>query len=117
LGTVISLLSWLVAGREECTAFAIRASVAASGPSFALDRWRHLPLHWHDELGVCAMDLDDLLPPKKQSGLAIGDQLETLSVSELEKRIKDLEAEIVRVRLEIDRKKRHEEAAHALFKS
>ncbi|MET0409520.1 MAG: DUF1192 domain-containing protein [Hyphomicrobium sp.] len=63
------------------------------------------------------MDLDDLLPQKKPSGVAIGESLETLSVAELEKRIKDLEGEIVRVRAEVDRKKRHEEAARALFKS
>jgi uncharacterized small protein (DUF1192 family) len=63
------------------------------------------------------MDLDDLLPPRKPNGVAIGDNLETLSVAELEKRIKDLEIEIERVRAEVDRKKRHEEAARALFKS
>ncbi|HML27939.1 MAG TPA: DUF1192 domain-containing protein [Hyphomicrobium sp.] len=63
------------------------------------------------------MDLDDLLPQKKPSGVTIGESLETLSVVELEKRVRDLEAEIVRVRAEIDRKKRHEEAARALFKS
>ncbi len=63
------------------------------------------------------MDLDDLLPQKKPSGVAIGDSLDTLSVSELENRITDLETEIVRVRTEVERKKRHEEAARALFKS
>ncbi len=63
------------------------------------------------------MDLDDLLPQKKPSGVAIGASLDTLSVSELENRIKDLETEIVRVRTEVERKKRHEEAARALFKS
>ncbi|HEY8129662.1 MAG TPA: DUF1192 domain-containing protein [Hyphomicrobium sp.] len=63
------------------------------------------------------MDLDDLLPPKKPSGTAIGDNLQTLSVAELEKRITDLEAEIARVRVELDRKRQHEAAARALFKS
>ena len=63
------------------------------------------------------MDLDDLLPPKKPSGTAIGDNLQTLSVAELEKRIADLEAEIARVRVELDRKRQHEAAARALFKS
>jgi len=63
------------------------------------------------------MDLDDLLPQKRPSGTVIGGSLETLSVAELEKLIKDLEAEIVRVQDEVDRKKRHEEAARALFKS
>jgi uncharacterized small protein (DUF1192 family) len=63
------------------------------------------------------MDLDDFLPQRKQSGVALGESLETLSVAELEHRIKDLETEIMRVRGELDRKKRHEEAARALFKS
>ena len=63
------------------------------------------------------MDLDDLLPPKKPSGTAIGDNLQALSVAELEKRITDLEAEIARVRVELDRKRQHEAAARALFKS
>ena len=63
------------------------------------------------------MDLDDLLPPKKPSGTAIGDNLQTLSVAELEKRITDLETEIALVRVELDRKRQHEAAARALFKS
>ncbi len=63
------------------------------------------------------MDLDDLLPKKKPTGVAIGDSLETLSLAELEKRVNDLETEIARVNAEIIRKKRHEEAARALFKS
>ena len=37
------------------------------------------------------MDLDDLLPPKKPGGVTIGENLATLSVAELEQRIKDLE--------------------------
>jgi len=63
------------------------------------------------------MDLDDLMPRKKPSGAAIGDNLETLSVAELEKRIADLEAEIARVNVELGRKRQHEAAARALFKS
>ncbi|MBY0561695.1 DUF1192 domain-containing protein [Hyphomicrobium sp.] len=63
------------------------------------------------------MDLDDLMPGKKPSGAAIGDNLETLSVAELEKRIADLNAEIARVNVELDRKRQHEAAARALFKS
>lgn len=63
------------------------------------------------------MDLDDLLPPKRPSGATIGENLETLSVAELEQRVKDLEAEIARVGLELDRKRRHEAAARSLFKS
>ena len=63
------------------------------------------------------MDLDDLMPPKRPSGTTIGENLETLSVAELEKRITDLEGEIARVKLELDRKRKHEAAARSLFKS
>lgn len=65
---------------------------------------------------VPPVDLDDLMPAKKPSGVTIGENLSTLSVAELEKRIKDLESEIERVRLELDKKRKHEEAARALFK-
>ncbi len=37
------------------------------------------------------MDLDDLMPAKKSSGVMIGENLSTLSVAELAQRIKDLE--------------------------
>lgn len=52
-------------------------------------------------------------PPK---GPLIGESLETLSVGELEARIKALEAEIARVRAELERKRAHESAASALFR-
>ncbi|HEX9881908.1 MAG TPA: DUF1192 domain-containing protein [Hyphomicrobium sp.] len=61
------------------------------------------------------MDWDDI-KPKPATGTMIGDNLSTLSVAELEARIKDLEQEIVRVRAELDAKRRHEDAASALFK-
>jgi uncharacterized small protein (DUF1192 family) len=63
------------------------------------------------------MDLDDLLPPKKSPQAAIGESLETLSVAELEQRIKDLDGEIARVGAELEKKRKHEAAARALFKS
>jgi uncharacterized small protein (DUF1192 family) len=63
------------------------------------------------------MDFDDLLPPKKPSGATIGENLDTFSVAELMQRVKDLESEITRVRLELDRKRQHEAAARSLFKS
>jgi uncharacterized small protein (DUF1192 family) len=63
------------------------------------------------------MDLDDPLPPKKPGGATIGENLTTLSVAELEGRIADLEAEIARVRVELEKKRQHEAAARALFKS
>jgi uncharacterized small protein (DUF1192 family) len=61
------------------------------------------------------MDWDDALPkPKPQA--AIGDNLATLSVRELEVRITAFEAEIERVRTELEKKRAHEAAAAALFK-
>jgi uncharacterized small protein (DUF1192 family) len=50
------------------------------------------------------------------TGTSIGDNLETLSVAELEARIGALEREILRVRTELEAKRRHEDAASALFK-
>lgn len=50
------------------------------------------------------------------TGTLIGDNLETLSVAELEARIGALEREILRVRTELEAKRRHEDAASALFK-
>ena len=61
------------------------------------------------------MDWDDI-KPKPASGAMIGDNLSTLSVAELEARIAEFEREIVRVRAELDAKRRHEDAASALFK-
>lgn len=61
------------------------------------------------------MDWDDQRPaPSKAIG--IGDNLETLSVGELEQRIAALAAEIDRVKAELAKKRAHEAAASALFK-
>ncbi len=63
------------------------------------------------------MDWDDIMPkPKPKAGAAIGENLETLSVVELKARIVDLEREIARVKTELEAKRRHEDAASALFK-
>ncbi len=63
------------------------------------------------------MDWDDISPKKKPAGtVEIGQSLETLSVSELEGRIGALEAEIQRVKAELEKKRAHEAAAAALFK-
>ena len=61
------------------------------------------------------MDWDEAQkkPPK---GATLGENLETLSLAELEFRIKALEAEIVRVRAELEKKRAHEAAASSLFK-
>jgi uncharacterized small protein (DUF1192 family) len=61
------------------------------------------------------MDWDEI-KPKTATGATIGENLTTLSVAELEARIADLEQEIARVRVELDSKRRHEDAASALFK-
>jgi uncharacterized small protein (DUF1192 family) len=61
------------------------------------------------------MDWDDVRPEPKP-GAAIGEKLETLSVGELETRIAEFEREIARVKTELDKKRRHEDAASALFK-
>jgi uncharacterized small protein (DUF1192 family) len=54
---------------------------------------------------------------KKTPAIAVGEPLATLSIADLEDRITALSAEIERVKAEIARKKAHEAAASALFKS
>jgi uncharacterized small protein (DUF1192 family) len=54
--------------------------------------------------------------PKPKPVAAIGDTLATLSVRELQDRITAFEAEIARVRQELEKKRAHEAAAAALFK-
>lgn len=62
------------------------------------------------------MDWDEIAPKKPKTNAAVGDSLVTLSVAELEARIADFEAEIVRVKTELEAKRKHEAAASALFK-
>ena len=60
------------------------------------------------------MDWDDVRPP--QSGeVVVGENLERLSVGELEARIAALKAEIERVEGDLERKRGHEAQAAALF--
>lgn len=61
------------------------------------------------------MEWDDA-KPKPPKSASIGDNLETLSVAELEHRIEAFAAEIARVRAELAKKRAHESAAEALFK-
>jgi uncharacterized small protein (DUF1192 family) len=61
------------------------------------------------------MDWDEIAP-KPVTGIVVGESLETLSVAELQTRIKDLEREIERVKAELNAKQRHESAASAIFK-
>jgi uncharacterized small protein (DUF1192 family) len=62
------------------------------------------------------MDWDDIVPKKPKTGIAVGDNLETLSVAELEARIAAFEVEIGRIKGELAAKRKHEQAASALFK-
>jgi uncharacterized small protein (DUF1192 family) len=61
------------------------------------------------------MDWDEARPKPAKSA-SIGDNLDTLSVAELEQRIAALAAEIDRVKAELAKKRAHEDAAAALFK-
>jgi uncharacterized small protein (DUF1192 family) len=62
------------------------------------------------------MDWDDVRPP--QAGeVIVGENLERLSVGELEARVATLKAEIERVESELERKRGHEAQAAALFKT
>jgi uncharacterized small protein (DUF1192 family) len=61
------------------------------------------------------MDWDE--KPKPAKSIAVGDDLEALSVAELDARITALEGEIERVRAECSKKKARQDAAAALFKT
>jgi uncharacterized small protein (DUF1192 family) len=61
------------------------------------------------------MDWDEVRPAPPKSA-SVGENLETLSVAELESRIAAFTAEIERVAAELAKKRAHEHAAAALFK-
>ena len=61
------------------------------------------------------MDWDELKPKPARSA-ALGEDLSTLSVSELEERLEQLSRETDRIRAEITAKKAHDAAAAAIFK-
>ncbi len=64
--------------------------------------------------------LEDPVEPRKIRGAALSDltreDLELYAVDELEDRIEHLQAEIVRTKAQLDRKKSGREAADALFR-
>ncbi len=60
------------------------------------------------------MDIEDI--PKPKPSIVIGENLDAISVAELEHRIVALEAEIARVRAEIAKKHAGKAAAAAFFK-
>lgn len=64
------------------------------------------------------MDLDDLLPRRKDDPLAAlsKQDLDPLSVEELEARITALEAEIARTRAKLEGSRNFRSAADALFR-
>lgn len=62
------------------------------------------------------MDWDDI-KPKPAVRIGVGDNLETLSLGELEARIVTLGEEIERVKAEVAKKRAHEAAAAAIFKT
>ena len=61
------------------------------------------------------MDLDDL--PKTPAGMVIGENLDLLSVAELEHRVQALESEIARVKAAIASKQATRSAADAFFRT
>ena len=62
------------------------------------------------------MDWDDITPVTSKT-FALGEDLRTLSIAELEARVGLLEAEIVRLKTETEAKRRQAAAADALFRS
>ena len=61
------------------------------------------------------MSFEDL--PKKPAGVMLGENLELLSVAELEHRVSQLEQEIQRVKATISAKQASKTAADAFFRS
>jgi uncharacterized small protein (DUF1192 family) len=61
------------------------------------------------------MDPDDL--PKKPPAMTVGENLDAISLAELEQRVQALESEIARLKAEIARKQASKSAADAFFRS
>ena len=62
------------------------------------------------------MSFEDL-PQTKKPGIVVGENLDLLSVTELEHRVQALESEIARVRAAIAAKQASKSAADAFFRS
>lgn len=60
------------------------------------------------------MDLDDL--PRPKGPMTIGENLDAISLAELNSRIEILEGEILRIKAEIAKKSASKSAADAFFK-
>jgi uncharacterized small protein (DUF1192 family) len=63
---------------------------------------------------TAAMEEEDA--PKKHPNMVIGENLDAISVAELEHRIEALDSEIARLRAEITRKQASRTAADAFFR-
>jgi uncharacterized small protein (DUF1192 family) len=63
------------------------------------------------------MDWDEVRPKAPASTVTLGQDLSALSIGELSHLIERLRGEIDRVEQELARKKKHEAAAAAIFKS
>ena len=61
------------------------------------------------------MDWDEVRTPSAIT-LKLGEPLDAVSIAELDARVLALEAEIARVKAEIERKRRQADAANAFFK-
>jgi len=61
------------------------------------------------------MSFEDL--PAKKPGITVGENLDLLSVSELEQRVQDLDSEIIRVKAAIAAKQASKSAADAFFRT
>lgn len=61
------------------------------------------------------MDLDD--QPKRKPEMVIGENLDSISIAELEHRIVTLDSEIVRLRTEIAKKQASMAAAASFFRN
>ncbi|MCA3556393.1 DUF1192 domain-containing protein [Aestuariivirga sp.] len=61
------------------------------------------------------MSFEDV--PKMPTGVMLGENLDLLSVSELEQRVRDLESEIQRVKAAIASKQASKNAAEAFFRT
>lgn len=61
------------------------------------------------------MSFEDV--PKKPAGIVVGENLDLLSVAELEQRVLALEAEIARVKAAAQSKRASKTAADAFFRS
>lgn len=63
-----------------------------------------------------SMDLDDLFPKKKITGITLGEDISRLSVPDLEERLAALSIERQRVEEEIHKRKASRDAAEQVFK-